>query len=235
MPVILLTAKDRSADKVVGLTAGADDYIVKPFDTLEMVARVRSTCGRNARDAIGLATDGLPGNYRIEQEIARRLATSEDFAVCHVDMDNFKAFNDAYGFLRGDDVIMLLAGVLQKIAGTTRGPYPSSATSVATTSWCCPTPSRQSRPASASSRRRLLGDGAARRRRRGQGLPRGTRPAGHRPALPAGLGVHRDRRGRPPPLRGPTREIVAVAAEMKTVAKATAGSAIAVDRRADAP
>lgn len=48
LPVIMLTAKSLSADKVVGLTAGADDYIIKPFDTLELVARVRSTLRRNA-------------------------------------------------------------------------------------------------------------------------------------------------------------------------------------------
>src|SRR3954463_6051163 len=42
LPVIMLTAKSLSADKVVGLTAGADDYLIKPFDTLALIARVRS-------------------------------------------------------------------------------------------------------------------------------------------------------------------------------------------------
>jgi len=43
LPIIMLTAKTQSADRVLGLTTGADDYIIKPFDTLELVARVRST------------------------------------------------------------------------------------------------------------------------------------------------------------------------------------------------
>src|SRR4029453_16479020 len=43
MPIILLTARGMTADKVVGLTTGADDYVVKPFDTLELIARVRTT------------------------------------------------------------------------------------------------------------------------------------------------------------------------------------------------
>ncbi len=41
LPVIMLTARDRVSDKVIGLDSGADDYVVKPFDTLELLARVR--------------------------------------------------------------------------------------------------------------------------------------------------------------------------------------------------
>jgi DNA-binding response OmpR family regulator len=56
--VIMLTAKSLSADKVVGLTAGADDYIIKPFDPIELVARVKSSL-RRARDlsAVNPLTD----------------------------------------------------------------------------------------------------------------------------------------------------------------------------------
>ena len=116
LPVIMLTAKSLSADKVVGLTAGADDYIIKPFDTLELVARVRSTLRRNAEMRAVSPLTGLPGNYRINEEIATRAAGTEHFAVCHVDLDNFKAFNDRYGWLRGDEVITLLAASLKSAA-----------------------------------------------------------------------------------------------------------------------
>jgi len=70
LPIIMLTAKSLSADKVVGLTAGADDYIIKPFDTLELVARVRSTLRRNAEMRAVSPLTGLPGNHRINEEIA---------------------------------------------------------------------------------------------------------------------------------------------------------------------
>jgi len=107
--VIMLTAKSLSADKVVGLTAGADDYMIKPFDPIELVARVKSAL-RRAREmrAINPLTQ-LPGNVQIEDEVRRRVAGGGDFALMYIDIDNFKAYNDHYGFLRGDDAIKTLA------------------------------------------------------------------------------------------------------------------------------
>jgi diguanylate cyclase (GGDEF)-like protein len=107
--VIMLTAKSLSADKVVGLTAGADDYIIKPFDPIELIARVKSAL-RRAREmrSINPLTQ-LPGNVQVQDEVAKRAASGAPFALMYVDLDNFKAFNDFYGFLRGDEAIKLLA------------------------------------------------------------------------------------------------------------------------------
>lgn len=46
-PVILLTAKDKTSDKVFGLESGADDYVVKPFETLELIARIKACLRRS--------------------------------------------------------------------------------------------------------------------------------------------------------------------------------------------
>jgi DNA-binding response OmpR family regulator len=48
LPIIMLTAKDRLSDKIMGLESGADDYVVKPFETLELIARIRTCLRRNA-------------------------------------------------------------------------------------------------------------------------------------------------------------------------------------------
>jgi GGDEF domain-containing protein len=51
----------------------------------------------------------LPGNIAIEHEVRRRFETGERWAVIYADLDNFKAFNDHYGFVRGDDAIRLVS------------------------------------------------------------------------------------------------------------------------------
>jgi len=122
VPVVMLTAKSLSADKVVGLTAGADDYIVKPFDTLELVARVRTTLRRTADNRAVSPLTGLPGNHRIDIEIASRAALAKPYAVCHVDLDEFKSFNDAYGFLRGDELLLALSQCLLDVASNEGDP-----------------------------------------------------------------------------------------------------------------
>lgn len=112
VPVIILTAESLSADRVVGLTAGADDYMIKPFDPVELIARVKSTLrrSREMRDVNPLTR--LPGNLQVQDEIGRRLGAGERLALLYVDIDNFKAFNDYYGFLRGDRVISALATLI---------------------------------------------------------------------------------------------------------------------------
>lgn len=113
--IIMLTAKSLSADTVLGLTAGADDYISKPFDPPELVARVRAALrrARQLRDVSPLT--GLPGNSEITRQVERLVAEGEPFALIHADLDHFKAFNDRYGFLRGDEAIKATADVLQAV------------------------------------------------------------------------------------------------------------------------
>ncbi len=105
IPIILLTARGLPEDRVRGLELGADDYITKPFDITELAARVRAVLRRTqaARDLSPLT--GLPGNFKITAEIEVSIRERRDFALVHGDLDNFKAFNDHYGFMRGDEVI----------------------------------------------------------------------------------------------------------------------------------
>ena len=112
MPVIMLTGKGDINDKVHGITCGADDYIVKPFEPQELVARVKMVLRRTARDLDANPLTRLPGNVSILNEIQKRIDNNEIFAACYIDLDQFKAFNDKYGFKDGDEVIKNTARVL---------------------------------------------------------------------------------------------------------------------------
>jgi diguanylate cyclase (GGDEF)-like protein len=120
--VIMLTARGMSADKLEGFSVGADDYIVKPFDTLELLARIRGVLRRAKEMRAQSPLTGLPGNIRIESEIEARVKAADTFAILYVDLDHFKSFNDHYGFMRGDQVIQWTARILQDVALELGGP-----------------------------------------------------------------------------------------------------------------
>jgi len=120
--IIMLTAKALSSDKVVGLSSGADDYIIKPFDPVELLARVKGTL-RRAREMRALSPlTGLPGNVRVQEEIRRRVGEDHPFALLYADLDHFKAYNDHYGFVRGDRAIQALARVITETVHELIGP-----------------------------------------------------------------------------------------------------------------
>jgi diguanylate cyclase (GGDEF)-like protein len=115
IPIIMLTARGETEDAVMGFEAGADDYIVKPFSPQEMLARVRAKIRRVNVDSSLQPLTRLPGNVAIEAEVQRRFRDRIPWGVLYLDLDNFKAFNDVYGFVRGDDAIRLLATTLSNV------------------------------------------------------------------------------------------------------------------------
>ncbi len=114
--IIMLTARGLSADKLEGFAIGADDYIVKPFDTPELLARIRGVLRRSRDMRAQSPLTGLPGNVRIEEEIDARVDQHRTFAILYADLDHFKAFNDHYGFMRGDQVIQFAADLIEEVA-----------------------------------------------------------------------------------------------------------------------
>ena len=111
VPIIMLSAKSETEDKLRGFDAGADDYMTKPFGPQELLARVHAKIRRVEVDSSLSPLTKLPGNLRIEAELRRRLDKSLPFAVLYLDLDHFKAFNDVYGFTHGDEAIQLVAHV----------------------------------------------------------------------------------------------------------------------------
>ncbi|MCU0666763.1 MAG: response regulator [Candidatus Omnitrophica bacterium] len=111
-PIIMVTGKGDISDKINGIDAGADDYIVKPFEPKELLARIRMIIRRTARDLEANPLTRLPGNVSILNELSRRMESHAIFAVCYIDLDKFKAYNDKYGFEHGDDVIRETARII---------------------------------------------------------------------------------------------------------------------------
>lgn len=115
LPIILLTGKSDIKDRVEGLDAGADDYIVKPFEPEELLARIRMILRRSEIDLDAAPLTRLPGNVSIFNEIDKRIKSGETFAVGYIDLDKFKVFNDKYGFAWGDRIIQETARVIIKV------------------------------------------------------------------------------------------------------------------------
>jgi len=112
LPIIMVTGKGEVNDKIDGIDAGADDYIVKPFEPKELLARIRMVLRRTKRDLDANPLTRLPGNVAILNELSSRIEDKKAYAVCYVDLDKFKAYNDKYGFEHGDDVIRETARIL---------------------------------------------------------------------------------------------------------------------------
>ena len=140
IPIILVTARDSTQDKVEGLDAGADDYITKPINFPELEARVRSMLRiKRLRDELDeknreleiankklkklSITDGLTGlfNHRhvqqlLREEWERTKRGGEPLAVAMLDLDKFKQVNDTYGHPTGDVILYETAKILQDTA-----------------------------------------------------------------------------------------------------------------------
>jgi diguanylate cyclase (GGDEF)-like protein len=112
IPIIMLTAKSTSSDKVNGLEGGANDYLTKPWEREELVARVRNALEWSRQQRAASPLTGLPGNHSINEELATRLDRGDPFALMQIDIDFFKAFNDRYGYARGDEAIQSVAHLL---------------------------------------------------------------------------------------------------------------------------
>jgi len=114
IPVVMLSAKTQAQDKIASIDAGADDFITKPFDFSDLVARIKINLVRagHKRDVSPLT--GLPGGISIEAETKNRIARELLFSTLFVDIDNFKPYNDLYGFPSGDEAIQMLAAIIDE-------------------------------------------------------------------------------------------------------------------------
>ncbi|HEU0054747.1 MAG TPA: response regulator [Longimicrobium sp.] len=116
LPVLILTAQTALEDRLGGFDAGADDYLAKPFHPRELQARVAALLRQARRGRDRNPTTGLPGGQAIYDELERRRARGEVFAVCYFDLDHFKPFADRFGFAVADAAIREAAAAIEGVA-----------------------------------------------------------------------------------------------------------------------
>lgn len=110
IPIIILTSQLSIDDMIMAVQMGADDYMKKPCDPLELQARIIMNLRRTERDQNANPLTKLPGNATINRTILTRL--NKPIAILYIDLDNFKAYNDIYGFSAGDKLIIHTASLL---------------------------------------------------------------------------------------------------------------------------
>ncbi len=125
IPVIFISAMNKVGDETKGLEVGAVDYITKPISPAIVKARVKNhlklrSAMQELKRLYSTALDsnpmtGLPGNNSVANRIKKAIEKNENVGVIYSDLDNFKAFNDKYGFALGDDVIKFTCTILQEV------------------------------------------------------------------------------------------------------------------------
>lgn len=115
VPILMLTGMCSEDDKVSAFESGIDDYFCKPFSTNELLAKIKAILRQSSRSRDSHPTTNLPGGNALEEEITRRLAMGKIFSLMHVDIDNFKAFADSYGFNSANKMIRLCGKTLTQV------------------------------------------------------------------------------------------------------------------------
>jgi len=112
IPIITLINKRQLRSQLLNIKQGVDDYLIKPPDPLDLRVRVEMAMRRSQYSFYATPLTGLPGGRIIEETLKERIKAGGDFSFAYLDIDNFKYFNDTYGYVRGDRAIMQSAYML---------------------------------------------------------------------------------------------------------------------------
>lgn len=108
-PIIVISSVTEKQHRIEILQACVEHYIKAPIDEEYLYYTIRNVIRLLDTNRRVSPLTGLPGNVQIQAEMKKRLLNKEDFAILYVDLDNFKAYNDIYGFLNGDEIIKFTA------------------------------------------------------------------------------------------------------------------------------
>ncbi len=112
IPTIVLIDKRQLRRDLLSIEQGVDDYLIKPPDPIDLEIRIVLALRSAAHHFNANALTRLPGNKLIERELIERLDSGRHFSFHYIDIDNFKSYNDKYGYIRGNHVITETARII---------------------------------------------------------------------------------------------------------------------------
>ncbi len=113
-PVIVLSSNKNHTHRINLLKLGVSHYIINPINEDFFYYTIQNTLKLIYINRRVSPLTGLPGNVQIQAEMKKRFSLKETFAMIYIDLDNFKAYNDIYGFLKGDQIIKFTAKTILK-------------------------------------------------------------------------------------------------------------------------
>ena len=114
IPIIVLSSNEDKKFKIELAKNYVEYYIAKSMGQEYLYYRIRNIFRLLVVNRTISPLTGLPGNTQIQTELKRRMLRGERFVVLYLDLDNFKAYNDVYGFLKGDEIIKFTARTILK-------------------------------------------------------------------------------------------------------------------------
>ena len=112
IPIIALINKRELREQLLNIKQGVDDYLIKPPDPLDLRTRMEIAIKRSRYSFYSSPLTALPGGTIIEEVLRERIKKDAEFSFGYADIDNFKYFNDVYGYIKGDRVITQSAYML---------------------------------------------------------------------------------------------------------------------------
>ncbi len=113
-PIIVISSNKEHDHRIQILQLGVSHYIVAPINQEFLYYTIKNIIKLMYVNRRVSPLTGLPGNVQIQAEMKKRWFSKETFAMMYIDLDNFKAYNDVYGFLKGDEIIKFTAKTILK-------------------------------------------------------------------------------------------------------------------------
>lgn len=114
-PVIVVSSNADKSHRIKILQESIEYYIRKPVDEEYLYFTIKNLSRLLTINRRISPLTGLPGNVQIHAELKKRLSNRESFTVLYFDLDNFKAYNDVYGFLKGDEIIVYTSDIISRV------------------------------------------------------------------------------------------------------------------------